>query len=97
MALLLGELDDYEVEPFNVIDRGLTVEQLQKEQTAGFDSKYSWKDVAPNNVRVSIGVAVGQNWDNAKKEINFVRSKLKSKCGSERAKVDSIFDLIFGQ
>ena len=44
-----NEEGGYEVEPFGVVDRGMTLEQLAAEQKAGFQSKHAWKELPDNN------------------------------------------------
>ena len=87
-----------EIEPFNVADRGVTVEQFVVEQSTDFEAKYAWTELLhPENANATIGVAVDRGWEFAKKEFYFIRSKLEGVCGEKRPKIEKIFDFILGR
>ena len=70
----VGEEDaGYEVEPFGVVDRGISLQQLQQEQAEGFSSKHAWLELEnAKETKATIGVAKDQGWTHAKKEMHFI-------------------------
>jgi hypothetical protein len=87
----------YEVLPFDLEDRGITIEEMQKiHDDSG--PPITWKDVDKAQMaRATIGVGVDEAWTQAKKELSFIRCNLKRVTESAKPKVDDIFELIFGE
>ncbi|CAB9510748.1 hypothetical protein SEMRO_450_G145630.1 [Seminavis robusta] len=86
-----------EVEPFGVVDRGMTLEDFEREEVNGFDGPNVWKAV--DNVaetKTTIGMAQDAAWAQARVEMQFIRQKMEQFCGSQKPKFAAIFNLMFG-
>ena len=88
-----------EVVVLDVVDLGMSLEQLQQEQSPDFVPKTAWKDLDnTKRVKATIGVSVDQSWEYAIKEIEFIWSKLGEKIEEQRPKgIDTLFYLILGE
>ena len=92
-----GEEDKFDVEDINE-GIGIPLEEYYKEQNPDFDPKYAWTDVTnPHLAKATIGIAVGEGWEFAKKEMTFVREKLKTQFGTSKPTKDQLFDLVLGE
>ena len=73
--------------------------RLDSDQRSDLESSsaVTWKELT--NVletKATIGLAMDTAWEQAQCEFEFIRAKIKDKCGTERPKLDAIVDLIFG-
>ncbi|CAB9527303.1 unknown protein [Seminavis robusta] len=86
-----------EVEPFGVVDRGMALEDFEREEAQGFDGPNVWKAVDNvDETKATIGVAQDAAWNQARVEMQFIRQKMERLCGSQRPKFAAIFNLLFG-
>ena len=85
-----GDKEDHRVSTFtdvfqyDVLDRGVTLEYLKKEQKDGYDPNKDWKDSNfPRRAKATVGVAVTEAWEQGKIEFYHIRSKLRDRTEKE--------------
>ena len=91
------EEDEEEVIGLPEDPRGLSIEDWE-ELLNEDQSDIKWKRLdTVDQTRFSIGVGNHMAWRKAKNELQFFRSKMSKKVGSERPGLDTLMELIFGE
>ena len=92
-----GQVFGSEVFEHGIVDRGMTLETLRREQSIGYDAKKDWRDYnRPKEAKATIGCAVHDGWRQAKIELDHIRKKLQTRCGKEKPKFGDLFNVFFG-